>query len=185
MMAHSASTCQWSSRTPPAVSRISTPAMVVEIGKSRTVTWRVHPPLSRRLRDREKEYLNGFTLPASGGGHYSESGFSAASGPFTWPGLNSFGAVWLAFCCAPATLSPTIVSVVAATAAEPRPNMSRLLNFFSSFSFSAISSPLLDRSKDISYIRKGIVVVLSVRSLIQIRAGKQVTETEAIGDVPV
>src|SRR5580693_2883002 len=73
--------------------------MVVEIGKSRTVTWRVHPPLSRRLREREKEYLNGFTLPLSVGGHHSESGFSAASGPFTWPGLVSFGAVWLAVFC--------------------------------------------------------------------------------------
>jgi hypothetical protein len=117
--------------------------MVVEIGKSRTVTWRVHPPLSRRLREREKEYLNGFTLPLSVGGHHSESGFSAASGPFTWPGLVSFGAVWLAVFCASAILSPTSVSVVAATAAEPRPNMSRLLSFVSLFSISAIIAPLL------------------------------------------
>src|SRR5277367_1482596 len=78
MMAHSASTCQWSSRTPPAVSRISTPDMVVEIGNSRTETWRVQPPLNTRLREREKEYLNGFTVPLSLDGDHSQSGFSAA-----------------------------------------------------------------------------------------------------------
>src|ERR1700730_11874564 len=65
MMAHSPSTCQCNSRTPPAVSRISTPAMVVETGNSRDVTCRVHPPLKTRLRARAKEYLNGFTVPLS------------------------------------------------------------------------------------------------------------------------
>src|SRR5271168_4267311 len=185
MMAHSASTCQCSSRTPPAVSRISTPAMVVEIGKSRTVTWRVQPPLSRRLREREKEYLNGFTLPLSVGGHHSESGFSAASGPFTWPGLISFGAVCLAD-WASAILPPTMVSVVAATAAEPSPNISRLLNFVSSFSISAIMLlSILDLSKHIGYVCKRVVVVFAARCLIQVLASKQMTETEAIGDVTV
>src|ERR1700722_12973718 len=116
--------------------------MVVEIGKSRTVTWRVHPPLSRRLREREKEYLNGFTLPLSVGGHHSESGFSAARGPFCWPGLTSFGAVWLGGRRAPAARSPAKISAAAATAADPAPKMSRLLTFVSSLSISLIISPL-------------------------------------------
>src|ERR1700681_3935678 len=95
MMAHSASTCQWSSRTPPAVSRISTPAILVETANSRDVTCRVHPPLSTRLRARAKEYLNGFTVPLSVDGDHSESGFSAARGRFCAPGWVSFGALWL------------------------------------------------------------------------------------------
>src|SRR5580658_3222542 len=141
MMAHSASTCQWSSRTPPAVSRISTPAIVVETGKSRTVTWRVHPPFSRRLREREKEYLNGLTLPLSVGGHHSESGFSAARGRFTWPGLISFGAVWLGDVCASADPAANTVSEAAAAPAEPSPKTSRLLNLASPFSTLSIRSP--------------------------------------------
>src|SRR5579862_10018754 len=96
MIAHSAVTCQCSSRTPPAVSRISTPAIVVEIGNSRAVTCRVHPPLETRLRARENEYLNGFTVPLSVDGDHSELGFSAARGRFCGPGSVSFGAVWLA-----------------------------------------------------------------------------------------
>src|SRR4030088_631473 len=44
MYAHSAAWCQCNSRTPPAVSRIFTPAMVFEIGKSACVTCRAQPP---------------------------------------------------------------------------------------------------------------------------------------------
>src|SRR6266404_9783610 len=91
MMAHSASTCQCNSRTPPAVSRISTPAISFEIGSSRTVTCRVQPPLSTRLRDRANEYLNGATPPASVGGDHTESGFCASSSEFLLPGSDSFG----------------------------------------------------------------------------------------------
>src|SRR5271155_4563130 len=188
MMAHSASTCQWSSRTPPGVSRISTPAMDVETGKSRTVTWRVHPPLSKRLRERENEYLNGFTLPLSVGGHHSESGFSAASGPFTWPGLISFGAEWPAGCSASAVLSPTMAMVAAAIAAEPSPKTSRRLNFVSSVSMSGISSPSVvfpTLSKTISYVGKRVIVVFAVRGFIQVLTGEQMTKTEAIVYMPV
>ena len=42
--AHSPASCQCSSRMPPAVSRIFTPAISFEIGKSSTVTCRDHPP---------------------------------------------------------------------------------------------------------------------------------------------
>src|SRR5580658_4140552 len=139
MMAHSASTCQWSSRTPPAVSRISTPAMVVEIGNSRAVTWRVQPPLSTRLRAREKEYLNGFTVPLSVDGDHSESGFSAARGRFCGPGSDSFGALCVTGrCgCGPALASfAAVAQVAAAKAAEPNPNILRLLTFESALSMS-------------------------------------------------
>src|SRR5207248_9185831 len=44
MMAHSPAVCQCSSRTPPAVSLMFTPASVLETGNSRTVTSRDHPP---------------------------------------------------------------------------------------------------------------------------------------------
>src|ERR1700745_4390501 len=42
--AHSANSCQCSSRNPPDVSRILTPAIVSEIGKSNWVTCRAQPP---------------------------------------------------------------------------------------------------------------------------------------------
>src|SRR5271154_3555296 len=176
-MAHSASTCQWSSRTPPAVSRISTPDMVVEIGNSRTETWRVQPPLNTRLREREKEYLNGFTVPLSLDGDHSESGFSAARGRFCWPGSLSFGAVWAAFCCASAVLLPVIAMMVAARAAEPNPQTSRLLNFASSFSMSAMVSPFRfqNQLKTISHVGKRVIVVFAMRNFIQILACKQMT----------
>src|ERR1700677_4382777 len=98
--------------------------MVVEIGNSRAVTWRVQPPLSTRLRAKEKGYLNGFTVPLSVGGDHSEFGFSAARGRFCGPGSVSFGAVWLAVCCASAILGPAIASAAAARAAEPSPKTS-------------------------------------------------------------
>lgn len=50
MYAHSASLCQCISRIAPRLSRMFTPAMVVEMGNSRTVTSRDHPPVSSRLR---------------------------------------------------------------------------------------------------------------------------------------
>src|SRR6266481_6976609 len=42
--AHSAKSCQCSSRIPPAVSRMSTPVMVVEIAKDSWFTCRAQPP---------------------------------------------------------------------------------------------------------------------------------------------
>ena len=49
MIAHSPAACQCSSRTPPAVSRMLTPAIALETGSSRTVTSRDQPPLKTRL----------------------------------------------------------------------------------------------------------------------------------------
>src|SRR3984893_16032567 len=48
MFAHSPAWCQCNSLTPPAVSRIFTPAMVFEIGKSACVTCRAQPPFWMR-----------------------------------------------------------------------------------------------------------------------------------------
>src|ERR1700730_3820301 len=42
--AHSANSCQWSSRMPPEVRRMLTPAIVSEIWKSYWVTCRAQPP---------------------------------------------------------------------------------------------------------------------------------------------
>src|SRR5262252_4899982 len=72
--AHSAAACQCNSRTPPAVSRILTPAMDLEIGNSRTVTSRDQPPSWSRLCASEKGYLNVGTEPASVAGGTFESG---------------------------------------------------------------------------------------------------------------
>src|SRR5229473_5437851 len=71
MIAHSPAVCQCSSRTPPAVSLIFTPAIDFETGNSRTVTSRDHPPSYTRLLAREKGYLNVGTklLESVPGGH--------------------------------------------------------------------------------------------------------------------
>src|SRR5438876_7651470 len=96
MIAHSAETCQCNSRTPPAVSLISTPAMVLEIGNSRAVTCLVHPPLSIRLRARENEYLKGGTVPLSVSVPHTALGFSASKAAFLGPGSSSLGKWWSA-----------------------------------------------------------------------------------------
>src|SRR6516162_852992 len=49
MIAHSDAWCQCSSRMPPAVRRMLTPDISLEIAKSSTVTWRAQPPFWMRL----------------------------------------------------------------------------------------------------------------------------------------
>src|SRR5438067_3510118 len=49
MMAHSLAVCQCSSRNPPAVSLMFTPARVLDTGSSRTVTSRDHSPVVNTL----------------------------------------------------------------------------------------------------------------------------------------
>src|SRR5580700_9030247 len=93
MKAHSAAVCQCSSRTPPAVNRISTPAIDLETGSSRTVTSRDHPPSCILLCASPKGYLNVGTAPASEGGGKNESGFCASRVGLPGPGalaLRSF-----------------------------------------------------------------------------------------------
>src|SRR6267143_2925332 len=71
MMDHSPAVCQCSSRTPPAVSLMFTPAIVLEMGSSRMVTSRDHPPSYARLFARENGYLKVGTklLESVPGGH--------------------------------------------------------------------------------------------------------------------
>jgi len=120
--------------------------MVVETGNSRTVTWRVQPPLSTRLRANAKEYLNGFTVPLSVGGDHSESGFSAARGRFCGPGSVSLGALCVTGLCGCGAASVSFAAatqVAAAKAAEPNPNTFLLLTFESALLMSAIISPVV------------------------------------------
>src|SRR5579872_6482419 len=86
MKAHSAAVCQCSSRMPPAVNLMSTPAIDFETASSRTVTSRDQPPSCIRLWDRPKGYLNVATPPSSVGGGKKESGFWASSGELLGPG---------------------------------------------------------------------------------------------------
>src|SRR5437868_1412912 len=87
MIAHSPAVCQCNSRTPPAVSRMFTPARVLETGSSRTVTSRDHPPSYVRLFANENGYLKFWTrlLESVAGGHI-ESGLCASRGSFAEPG---------------------------------------------------------------------------------------------------
>lgn len=86
MMAHSAALCQCSSRTPPAVNLMSTPASVVEMGSSRTVTSCDHPPSYIRLCAIENGYLNCGIAPASEIGGNIALGLRRSSSTFVGPG---------------------------------------------------------------------------------------------------
>src|SRR5271154_3815263 len=126
MMAHSAAVCQCSSRTPPAVSRMSTPARLFETASSRTVTSRDHPPSCSRLCANANGYLNVCTPPASVETGLNESGFAASSTEFAGPGSLllfseiEFGA---AFCCAKTPSAES--TLAAANAAELTPRNPR------------------------------------------------------------
>src|SRR2546430_13559927 len=74
MNAHSAKTCQCSSRTPPAVSRMLTPAMVSEIWKSACVTWRAQPPFWMRFGALLNDAQNCGRSPTSVGGGEDAAG---------------------------------------------------------------------------------------------------------------
>src|ERR1700722_14168860 len=86
MNAHSAAVCQCSSRMPPAVKRMSTPAIDLETANSRTVTSRDHPPSCIRLCEIPKGYLKVCTPPASVCGGKNESGFCSSIAGFPGPG---------------------------------------------------------------------------------------------------
>src|SRR5271155_5999640 len=126
MKAHSAAVCQCSSRTPPAVSRISTPARLFETASSRAVTSRDHPPSCKRLCANANGYLNVCTPPASVQGGLNESGFAASSPEFAGPGSlllfseTEFGA---SFCCAKTPSAES--TLAAANAAELTPRNPR------------------------------------------------------------
>src|SRR3954469_5373151 len=81
MKAHSAKTCQCSSRTPPAVSRMLTPAMVSEIWKSACVTCRAQPPFWIRFGALLNDAQNCGRSPTSvAGGDDAAGNWSASTG---------------------------------------------------------------------------------------------------------
>src|SRR5579885_1885905 len=86
-MAHSAAVCQWSSRMPPAVRRMSTPASGLETGDSCRGNSGDEPPLGRRLWPKANGYLKGGMPPASVGGGKTELGFAASRTVFVGPGV--------------------------------------------------------------------------------------------------
>src|SRR6267154_22331 len=77
--AHSAKVCQCSSRRPPAVNRMLTPAMVSEIWKSYCVTCRAQPPFWIRFGALLKDAQNCGMSPTSVGGGEDAAGNRAAS----------------------------------------------------------------------------------------------------------
>src|SRR6266446_1430096 len=81
MNAHSEKTCQCSSRTPPAVNRMLTPAIVSEIWKSACVTWRAQPPFWIRFGALLKDAQNCGMSPTSvAGGDDAAGNWSAIAG---------------------------------------------------------------------------------------------------------
>src|SRR5712671_4056339 len=86
MNAHSAKICQCSSRTPPAVSRMLTPAMVSEIWKSACVTWRAQPPFWMRFGALLNDAQNCGRSPTSVGGGEDAAGNRSASAGLCGPG---------------------------------------------------------------------------------------------------
>src|SRR5205085_1953547 len=140
MMAHSAAVCQWSSRMPPAVSLIFTPAIDLETGNSRTVTSRDHPPSNTRRFESENGYLKVGTPPASVSGGTLTSALAASSDLFVGPG-SEIRSVLPVFTpagddCAEATSVIASIPATLATAADPSSRNSRreisLLSFLSS-----------------------------------------------------
>src|SRR5580693_7725038 len=81
MNAHSAKTCQCNSRSPPAVSRMLTPAIVSEIWKSDCVTCRAQPPFWIRFGALLNDAQNcGRSFVEVAGGDTDAGNWSAISG---------------------------------------------------------------------------------------------------------
>src|SRR5271163_391349 len=138
MNAHSDAVCQCSSRTPPAVRRISTPASDFETASSRWVTSRDQPPSCIRLCANEKGYLKVCTPPASVGGGLCESGLAASSAGLAGRGSLALrsGFCFAADCSCAANFSPASMPA-AARAAEPTPR--KPLRVRTSFSVSSLT----------------------------------------------
>src|SRR5882724_998920 len=81
MYAHSAAWCQCNSRMPPAVSRIFTPVMLVEIAKSAWVTCRAQPPFwTRRCTVLKEDQICGMPPTSVGGGENADCSRSLIAG---------------------------------------------------------------------------------------------------------
>src|SRR5271170_5495562 len=133
MIDHSPAVCQCNSRMPPAVSRISTPAIDFETASSRTVTSRDHPPSCMRLCAIPKGYLKVCTPPASVCGGRNESGFCASIAGLPGPGALELlsplvgygGGVCLESCFESWPAAFAADSTPAASAADPTPRNPR------------------------------------------------------------
>src|ERR1700683_4116998 len=136
MIDHSAAVCQCSSRMPPAVNLISTPAMDLETASSRIVTSRDHPPSCMRFGASPKGYLKVCTPPASVGGGKNESGFCPSSAGLPGPGALALRSLTVGegFSSWPAASADDSMPA-AASAADPIPRNPRRENVsFSAFS---------------------------------------------------
>src|SRR5437899_886000 len=105
MNAHSEKTCQCSSRTPPAVSRMLTPAIVSEIWKSACVTWRAQPPFWIRFGALLKDAQNCGMSPTSVGGGEDAAGNRSASAALGGTGAGH-GPARCRSSCGPSELTP-------------------------------------------------------------------------------
>src|ERR1700722_807778 len=83
---------------PPAVSRILTPAMVVEMGNAVSFTWRAQPPFCTRLGEMLKDDQKTGMPPTSVAGGFSKLGRLFASAVFCGPGSVNLPLVLIAPC---------------------------------------------------------------------------------------
>ncbi len=87
--AHSLALCQCSSRIVPASSRMFTPAISLEIGSSRIVVSRVHPPGCSRMWLSANDHFMFGTDPRSVRGGAIRSGFWRSSGTLRGPSTDA------------------------------------------------------------------------------------------------
>ncbi len=144
MIAHSAAVCQCSSRIPPAVRRMFTPAIAFDTGSSRTVTSRDHPPSKVRRFESENGYLKVGTPPESVSGGTLTSGFALSRDLSVGPGsvmrvlrpVETFSDD-----CAEAVSATERMPATPATAAEPSSRNPRREISLESFSSLIIEAP--------------------------------------------
>src|SRR5215472_5964286 len=157
MNAHSAAVCQCSSRIPPAVRRMSTPAMLLETGSSRTVTSRDQPPLCRRLCENENGYLKGGTPPASVSGGSNELLFCASISGLLGPGSLLRRALPGSFCSLPGRFA-TEFTPAAARATDPVSRKLRRESLLSlASSGTARSFPKFERGCETMWLRAALL----------------------------
>src|SRR6266481_8462612 len=133
MIAHSAAWCQCNSLMPPAVSRMLTPAIVLEIAKSFCVTSRAQPPFWTRFGALLKEAQSIGMPPTSVAGGNCAEGNSLPRAGFCGPGsLRLPGPLALTAPCGgwsglPKEAARAALAVITAPAADTA-NISRLEN---------------------------------------------------------
>src|ERR1700730_727125 len=137
MIAHSAAWCQCNSLMPPAVNRMLTPVIVLEIAKSSCVTWRAQPPFCTRFGALLKEAQSIGMPPTSVAGGNCAEGNCLASASLCGPGSLRFpGPLALIAPCGgwaglPNDAARAALAVMTAPAADTV-SISRLENMMSS-----------------------------------------------------